>query len=83
MNHYPEINTQNAMQLKMRLVHDLIKRTPTPMPWMLAALKVVAKVRHNSRIEDAFQEVRAEVQRITGRDIVAADIHSMNSYANA
>lgn len=79
---YPNPNTRSADQIRMILVRDLVKRIKTPLQWMIPALKVVATEKHGGSLEQAFQSVRSEVQKITGRDIVGAEIQAMNAQAS-
>lgn len=79
---YPNPNTRSADQIRMILVRDLVKRVKTPLQWMIPALKVVAKEKHDGNLEEAFQSVRSEVQKISGRDIVGAEIRAMNAQSH-
>lgn len=76
---YPNPNNKNADELQRILVSDFVRRTMTPVPWMVTALTKIAKAKHSGNVEAAFQAVRSEVDQITGRDVVGADIALMRS----
>lgn len=76
---YPNPNNKSADELHRILVTDFVRRQMTPELWMVNALTKIARSKHNGDVEAAFQAVRAEVDQLAGRDLVADDIALMNS----
>jgi len=65
---YPKVSTQTTDELWQRLVTDGIKRIPTPIGWLYAALGAIANAKHKP-IEDVFVELNDEVAGMCGQPL--------------
>lgn len=80
MSHAP-VTSYTPEQLQLLLVQDFVARTTTPLPWFVMAIKIVAAHKFRGNHEAAFVAIREEAARLSGRDVVQADIDFMNAHA--
>lgn len=65
---YPKVATQTTDELWQRLVTDGIKRIPTPIGWLVAALSAISNGQ-GKPVEDLFLELNDEVAGLAGRPL--------------
>lgn len=70
---YKQHRHYSTRQLRQILVEDACSRVPTPLPWMLVAINLIAMAEHTTD-EVVFASIRSECIAATGMDLPTAGI---------